>query len=253
MFFEKELLSFSILDVCELHQQNFSGLNSGRNFSALSFRFSADTILKTKTQEIHATDNSVCYVPERLDYSRVSKNDELIAVHFSSIDYRTDAIESFTPKNPKKLADLFRRILECWEKKESGYLYRSSALLYEIFAECYEQNYTKQPCNSKISNSVDYLLKNYKNADLTISDVAQKSFMSDVYFRKLFKKEYGVSPQKYVIDLRIQYAIGLIATGYYSLQEIAYASGYNDYKYFSSEFKKTTGVCPSKYVYDYQK
>ena len=77
--------------------------------------------------------------------------------------------------------------------------------------------------------------------------------MSEVYFRKLFKEEYGVSPQKYIIDLRIQNAVGLISTGYYSLKEVAYMSGYSDYKYFSVEFKKKMGISPSEYIYDYKR
>ena len=76
--------------------------------------------------------------------------------------------------------------------------------------------------------------------------------MSEVYFRKLFKKEYGIPPQKFIINLRIQNAIGLISTGYYSLTDVAFASGYNDYKYFSTEFKKIIGISPSKYIYNYK-
>ena len=95
------------------------------------------------------------------------------------------------------------------------------------------------------------MLKNYKKSDLSIKEIADRSYMSEVYFRKLFKEEYGVSPQKYVKNLRIQNAVGLISAGYYSLKEIAYMSGYNDYKYFSVEFKKKIGVSPSEYLYNY--
>ena len=77
--------------------------------------------------------------------------------------------------------------------------------------------------------------------------------MSEVYFRRLFKAEFGISPQKYIINLRMQNAVGLISTGYYSLQEVAYMSGYKDYKYFSVEFKRLMGVSPSGYEYNYQK
>ena len=34
--------------------------------------------------------------------------------------------------------------------------------------------------------------------------------MSEVYFRKLFKAEYGISPQKYIIKLRLEKASELI-------------------------------------------
>ena len=95
-------------------------------------------------------------------------------------------------------------------------------------------------------------MQNYKKSDLSIKEIADKSFMSEVYFRKLFRLEYGVSPQKYIIRLRIQNAVGLISTGYYSLKEVAYLSGYTDYKYFSVEFKKAMGISPSDYLYNYK-
>ena len=84
-----------------------------------------------------------------------------------------------------------------------------------------------------------------------MGEAAARSFMSEVHFRNLFKAEYGVSPQKYIIDLRIQNAVLLISMGYFSLKEVAFMSGYNDYKYFSVEFKRKMGISPSKYIYDY--
>lgn len=252
MFFEKDILSFHILDVLELKQRNVCMMNKGRNFNALSFRYHSDAVLRTEAKEYRMRDNFVSYVPARLDYSREGTQDELIAVHFDTTNYHTKQIECFEPKDPDALLKLFREILLCWEQKEIGYRYRCSAILYEIFSECYTQNYVSTSKDSKIQNSVEYLLKSYKKSDLTIKEIADKSFMSEVYFRKLFKEEYGVSPQKYIIDLRIQNAVGLISAGYYSLKEVAYMSGYNDYKYFSVEFKKNMGVSPSEYLYNYK-
>lgn len=252
MFFEKDLLSFNILDVLELKQQNVNMFNSGRNFNALSFRFRSDAVLITQVGKCSMGDSCVSYFPARLDYTRVATIDEMIVIHFDTINYNTQNIEYFIPNDPTVLSKLFRDILEIWNKKEIGYKYRCSAVLYEIFAECHAQNYVSESRNSKIRNSVEYLLKNYKKSDLSIKEIADKSFISEVYFRKLFKEEYGVSPQKYIIGLRIQSAAGLISVGYYSLEEIAYLSGYNDYKYFSVEFKKIMGVSPSKYLYNYR-
>ena len=252
MFFEKDLLSFNILDVLELNQQDVNIFNSGRNFSALSFRFRSDAVLISKTEKYSMKDNCVSYFPARLDYTRVASVDEMIVVHFDTISYNTKNIEYFIPNDPTTLSELFLEIFDVWNKKELGYKYKCSAILYEIFAECYIQNYVLKSQNSKIQNSIEYLLKNYKKSDLSIREIADRSFMSEVYFRKLFKEEYGVSPQKYIIDLRIQNAVGLISAGYYSLKEVAYMSGYHDYKYFSVEFKKIVGVSPSEYLYNFK-
>ena len=226
--------------------------NSGRNFNALSFRFRSDAVLITKTERHSMKDNFVSYFPARLDYNRVATVDEMIVVHFDTISYSTKNIEYFIPNDPAVLAKLFREIFNVWNKKELGYKFKCSAILCEIFAECYTQNYVSKLHNSKIQSSVEYLLKNYKKSDLSIREIADRSFVSEVYFRKLFKENYGISPQKYIINLRIQNAVGLISAGYYSLKEIAFMSGYNDYKYFSVEFKKNLGVSPSEYLYNYK-
>ncbi|MBE6537727.1 MAG: helix-turn-helix transcriptional regulator [Ruminococcaceae bacterium] len=252
VFFEKDLLSFNIIDVIKLRQKDVNMFNSGRNFNALSFRFSSDAVLITKTKKHCMKDNCVSYFPARLDYTRVATVDEMIVVHFDAMNYNTKDIEYFIPNNHTVLSKLFNEMFDVWSKKELGYKFRCSAILYEIFGECYIQNYISKSSNPIIQNSVEYILKNYKRSDLSIKEIADKSFMSEVYFRRLFKKEYGISPQKYIIDLRIQNAVGLISAGYYSLKEIAYMSGYNDYKYFSVEFKKKMAISPSKYIYNYE-
>ena len=253
MFFEKEMLSFNILDVIELKQKDINSFNSGRNFNALSFRTRANTVLKTESKEYVMRDNSVAYVPARLDYTRIAVEDELIVIHFDTMNYQSRKIEFFEASDPEKMSALFRRILELWNAKEAGYKYRCTAVLYEIFAECHTQTAPSAAKSSKIQKSVDYIHENYKNGDLTIAEVAKRSFMSEVYFRKLFREEYGTSPQKYIVNLRIQNAAGLISTGYYSLKEVALMSGYNDYKYFSVEFKRIMGVSPSEYSYNFEK
>lgn len=251
MFFENDNCLFKILEVIALNQKDIHIFNSGRNFNALSFRLHADTCLKTDTHSYHMKDNFVSYIPARLNYTRISKQDDLIVIHLDTINYHTDEIEFFVPKNPDVFSDLFKQILECWNKKEVGYTYKCASILYTILAECYAQNFKPKAKNERIQKSIDYISENYKSKDISIQAIARQSFMSEVYFRKLFKEEFGVSPKKYIIKLRIQNAIGLIATGYYTLSEVASMSGYNDYKHFSVEFKRNTGVSPSEYLYNY--
>ena len=247
------MISFNLLDVLELKQKNVNMYNSKRNFNALSFRLKADTILKSKTGVFKMSDSYVSFVPSNLDYSRVSKIDELIVIHFEVINCNARNIEFFKAKNPEVFQKLFSSILECWNHKEVGYKYKCSAIFNDILALCYLENYKPKPVESKIKKSVKYLLKHYNDCDLSIKVIAEQSFVSEVYFRKLFKAKYGISPQKYIIRLRIQHAKGLISIGYYSLKEIALMSGYTDYKYFSTEFKKQVGVSPSDYIYNYNK
>lgn len=253
MFFEKEFLLFNIIDVIELKQQDVNIFNHGRNYSALSFRLHSDAMLKTSKNQFNMCDNCIAYVPSNVEYHRTANMDEMIVIHFEMMNYHTDTIEFFTAKNPDTFIKLFKELLYCWNTKELSYKYNCTAILCEIFAKCHRQNFKLVPNQSKIASSAEYLQKHYTDSNLSIKELAEKSFMSEVYFRKLFKEEFGTSPQKYIINLRIQHAIGLISTGYFSLQEVAARSGYNDYKYFSTEFKKVIGVSPSNYLYNFHK
>lgn len=251
MFFESNSISVNILDVFELKQCNVDMFNSGRNFSALSFRLHSDACLSTKTDEYHMKDNCISFVPAGLDYFRTANTDELIVIHFNTTIYHPECIDFFIPKNSDVLLNMFQEILKCWNKKDVGYKYKCTAIFYEIIAICFSEKYKSNISESKIQNSIDYIHKNYTDKNLSITEIAKHSYMSEVYFRKLFKKEFGLSPKKYIIKLRIQKAIDLISTGYFTLSEVSCLSGYDDYKHFSTEFKKLTGVSPSNYIYSY--
>ena len=251
MFFEQESLLVEVLNVVELHQTNKKMFNTKRKLDALSFRFRADACMKTLKKSYQVGDNSICYVPAGVDYTRIAKVDNLIAVHFRALGILTNDIECFFPKYPHNIGKLFIQLFEVWQKKDIGYQYRANALFYEILAECYSQNVGMSSHVSKIQASVEYINDNFKDSMFSIEEAASLSFMSGTYFRKLFKKEYGISPMKYVINRRIEYAASLILSGYYSLNEVAFLSGYSDYKYFSTEFKRMMGVSPSKYTYEF--
>jgi YesN/AraC family two-component response regulator len=252
LFFDTANLAFTLLDVLEVDQTDINNFNKERNFSALSFRFDADTLLKTETQECVAAPNCICYVPAQLNYRRISKKDHMIVVHFHAVNYSTNQIELFYPKESEAIGQIFQALRNCWKEQLPGYTYRCAALMNEILALCYQQNY-KESIPGKLQNALRYLEENYKTPDLTVSALAKQAFVSEVYFRKLFKKQYGISPRKYIIKLRMETAMELISTGYYSLAEVAALVGYEDYKYFSTEFKVFTGVSPSRYCYQFPK
>lgn len=144
MFFENEIISFNILDVLTLKQDNVRMNNSGRNFSALSFRLKADTVLISNGKEYEMKDNTIAFVPANLDYERVSNADELIVIHFDIANYCEKNIDFFVPENYEKLKELFCNILQCWNKKETGYKFKCSAMLYEILALCYKKTTKKK-------------------------------------------------------------------------------------------------------------
>lgn len=251
MIFEKDHVVFQILDVFNLEYENEKTYNANRNFDALSLRLDADTTIETASQRITLATDSICYFPSTVPYLRTTKKDKLIVIHFKTYNDTSNSIEYFRPEDSTEYRRLFQEILNVWNKKELSYKHDASAILNRIFGLIYQNQYTQQNINSKIAASINYIDKNYLNLDFSLQIAAQKSLISETYFRKLFKQQFGVSPKKYVIEQRIKHAASLIITGYFSLYEISIMCGYDDYKYFSSEFKKMMGVSPSRYRYNY--
>ena len=121
MFFEQEYVVFELLEVIFLDQQNVNVHNSNRNFDALSFRYEADTILSAGKQQLEAHNNSICYIPSNISYTRQSSMDKMIVIHFKTFNYHSEKIEYFNPGNPDKYQKLFSKISDCWNKKELSY------------------------------------------------------------------------------------------------------------------------------------
>ncbi len=66
-------------------------------------------------------------------------------------------------------------------------------------------------------------------------------------FNDLFKISFGVTPNRYIILTRVEFAKTLLGSGYLSISEIAEKSGFSDIYYFSKLFKKEVGVSPSEW------
>ena len=67
------------------------------------------------------------------------------------------------------------------------------------------------------------------------------------YFIRYFKDKLYVTPQQYLLQLRIKNAKKLLFYSEKSISEISSLVGYDDVHYFYKSFKKQTGSTPSEY------
>lgn len=103
-----------------------------------------------------------------------------------------------------------------------------------------------------IKESEKYLEENIYNGKISIQDIADKSNISEVYFRRLFKEKYGTSPIQYINVNRLKTAKNLLVEDNLSVSEISQVCGFLDVYSFSRAFKKWAGVSPSQYKKDMQ-
>ncbi|MDO5425096.1 MAG: helix-turn-helix domain-containing protein [Eubacteriales bacterium] len=81
----------------------------------------------------------------------------------------------------------------------------------------------------------------------TLSDLAKEYHISEAYFSSLFAKTAGVSLMNYIMEVRVEKAIGLLLQTDQKINDIAVSVSYEDTRYFAKVFKKITGESPSEY------
>ena len=98
-----------------------------------------------------------------------------------------------------------------------------------------------------LNEAIEYINDNLAN-DITLCDLAAKTYMSPGHFGKQFKENFGISPIDYINKLRISKAINYLVEGRYTVSQISELVGISDPNYFARIFKKVTGYVPSTYI-----
>lgn len=79
------------------------------------------------------------------------------------------------------------------------------------------------------------------------SDLAAHLRLSPVYFARLCRATFNISPRRWIMEQRIRHAAQLLLESNQNVSEVAYALGYEDPHFFSRQFKKVMGVGPMAY------
>lgn len=82
----------------------------------------------------------------------------------------------------------------------------------------------------------------------SISDLLSASGRSYAHLCRMFRREYGLPPLRYIHTVRMSRAKLLLRAGTQGVAEIAYHLGYESPSYFCQVFKRLTGISPSAYV-----
>ncbi|WP_417601514.1 GlxA family transcriptional regulator [Pararhodobacter oceanensis] len=84
-------------------------------------------------------------------------------------------------------------------------------------------------------------------ADLSLATLATKAAMSERTFQRRFTQATGLPVTRYIQELRIEKARGLLERTTLPVSEICWAVGYNDVSGFSRLFRSVCGVSAGEY------
>lgn len=247
--------SFDIQDIvvaCYVPSGGGTPVHQNRSSHGIVLYTGGKTVFSfDRTKTMSVCENEIAYLPKGSSYSVTSSGKcGCFAVNFQLFKDASFSPFKFKIKNQSGFAELFKSIEEEWRLKGSGYEMKCKALLYNILFDMrreYELGYISKNKAGLISPALDYIHEQYTADNIDISHIAEMCNMSEAYFRRIFLKSFGISPVKYINNLKINRAKELIASGLCSISEAAAESGFHDDSYFSRKFKQITGISPSEY------
>ncbi len=170
--------------------------------------------------------------------------------------------EFFEPKQPviqigmnSDLSALFAEVCNLTEHEGFGFRRIIAAKTIEILArvQTLAQGETlRSPHNERLMRECCCLLNDAPEQKFDFNQYAADNGTSYTSFRRLFKQHTGLSPNQYLLEIRIRKAQSLLTNTALSVQRISEETGFESTFYFSRFFKRRVGLSPLNYRKAYQ-
>jgi AraC-like DNA-binding protein len=98
--------------------------------------------------------------------------------------------------------------------------------------------------NQRLRGMVDYIYRNYM-LQISIEDIAGAANISTSEAARCFHQFMDDTPLKFLTKFRIERAKSLLTTSAYSIDSIAWKTGFNSTGYFCRVFKNYNGMTPT--------
>jgi AraC-like DNA-binding protein len=228
-----------------------SGSFTGRPSHGLIFKLSGESVYRFDDFSLRLGRGEVLYIPKgtRYSYGKTSSEDS----RYVLINFLTDA----APTKPEKYRldgvldfdDLCQRLSRQSLLDTPQEQYRSLALFYRTLDGICEAEKSTTGYNSTvhlIAPAASYLQNHIYDPELRVGELHTLCGISDTYFRKLFIRQFGVSPKQYVLQLRLRRARDILNHGEYNtVSQVAKQVGFEDPLYFSKQFRAAYGCTPT--------
>ena len=196
-------------------------------------------------QKFVLSGNSIFFLNQRDDYDvELIEESEAYSIHFTTdVEIETDSF-CIPISNDAEMLSLLRKAELALR---SGDELKLMSLAYRFCSElvrAHEKAYSAK--DERIVAAKRYIDENFKERECLAAAVSH-SGISSRRFNDLFKGIFGTTPQRYIIERKIEEARSLLDASTLSVTEIAEQCGFSDLYYFSKVFKEHHGVSPRKY------
>lgn len=124
---------------------------------------------------------------------------------------------------------------------DTPYVHKCAIFLKLLVMLCH-----KEPKLSIGNEIADFINRELLN-DISLEKICREFHFSKNHIINIFKKEFGVTPVKYIQDLKIKRARYLLEVTSDTLENVARSSGFNDYSHFYKVFCRESGLSPTQW------
>lgn len=97
-----------------------------------------------------------------------------------------------------------------------------------------------------LENVKEYLEQHYQEK-INLDNLAEEFYINKFYLTRIFKEQFGVSINNYLLQTRITHAKQLLRFTDLTIEAVSAECGMGDANYFSRMFKKVEGVTPGEF------
>jgi len=250
VFFGTDDFSAENIEAFKLMRNPYRKAATERVFHALSFRLRGQAKYEDGNNNFITKTGDILFAPAYVKYVKDTEAELFYVIHFRSSQDLGNQLLHMTPENPEEFRVLFDKIYRVQTEKGTAYIYETKQLFYQLVA-LIEREYAPKDSSRaehEMYKAIKLIHERFTDSDFSVSVLADYLCMSETYFRRQFHKIKGVSPKKYLLELRLQLAKELLYSGYYSVSEVADRCGFSNVYYFSAFFKRSTGKAPRDYI-----
>jgi len=208
------------------------------------YPFSSNTISVIQKECIHDSHivmASLSEPPSRWKY---------IFVDLEKLNIASNQIGSFNTYDVE-LTRLFEMMFNELEDKQGGYQELFGYLLQAFLLKAKRLEPTLRPLRhnpiaGQIASAINYIAQTY-HTDIAVEQLARACNLSTSYFRKVFRENLGISPQQYIIRVRMSMAEHLLCTTEKKILTISEEVGFKTLSSFNRLFKKAYGISPRSF------
>lgn len=132
---------------------------------------------------------------------------------------------------------------------------KASGILMDLMMVCIEATEITYG-DIKVPESIDeirrYLESNYASS-ITLDVLAKQFSMSKFHLQRQFTRYVGVSPNRMLLNIRMNHARRLLRTTNKPISEISYEVGITNVGYFINAFRKIEKMTPGQWRYQWYK